>query len=153
MLRRPRVSTRTDNLLPNTELFRSLADGGGLAGDGIEHDGMAPPELVATRAELVVLVVTQPNFIAERGDAYLRDVAASDQPWLYRLRGLQAAGVALAGRSDAPFGRADPWLAMQAAVRSEEPTSELQSLMLISSAVFCLKKKTIQLTLSYDLLS
>src|SRR3546814_9926339 len=36
----------------------------------------------------------------------------------------------------APGGTAD------AATRSEEPTSELQSLMRISYAVFCLKKKT-----------
>src|SRR3546814_6240777 len=38
----------------------------------------------------------------------------------------------------APLGQA----AMPAAVRSEEHTSELQSLMRISYAVFCLKKKT-----------
>src|SRR3546814_7698544 len=37
-------------------------------------------------------------------------------------------------RSEAPLG---------ASVRSEEHTSELQSLMRISYAVFCLKKKTI----------
>src|SRR3546814_2543073 len=34
-------------------------------------------------------------------------------------------------------------------VRSEEHTSELQSLMRISYAVFCLKKKTSQTTLCY----
>src|SRR3546814_7518925 len=34
-------------------------------------------------------------------------------------------------------------------LRSEEHTSELQSLMRISSAVFCLKKKTLTNTLSY----
>src|SRR3546814_7530538 len=33
--------------------------------------------------------------------------------------------------------------------RSEEHTSELQSLMLISYAVFCLKKKNKQLTINY----
>src|SRR3546814_7317968 len=125
MIRRPPRSTRTDTLFPYTTLFRALADVGVLAGYRIEHAGIAPPELVATMAELGVLVVTQPNFIAERGDAYLRDVAASDQPWLYRLRGLQAAGVALAGSSDAPFGRADPWLAMQAAVERQTPRGDI----------------------------
>src|SRR3546814_10033043 len=34
------------------------------------------------------------------------------------------------------------WLAIAGLVRSEEHTSELQSLMRISYAVFCLKKKT-----------
>src|SRR3546814_2602982 len=40
-------------------------------------------------------------------------------------------------------------LAVEAAGRSEEHTSELQSLMRISYAVFCLKKKT----LTYELLT
>src|SRR3546814_3116713 len=41
-------------------------------------------------------------------------------------------------------GRMKPWGAIVAALldRSEEHTSELQSLMRISYAVFCLKKKT-----------
>src|SRR3546814_7673622 len=39
---------------------------------------------------------------------------------------------------EAPFGKAD----LPAGFRSEEHTSELQSLMRISYAVFCLKKKT-----------
>lgn len=102
-----------------------LAEVGLLAGDRIEHAGIAPPELVATMAGLSVLVVTQPNFIAERGDAYLRDVAADEQPWLYRLRGLQTAGVALVGSTDAPFGRADPWWAMQAAVERRTPQGQI----------------------------
>src|SRR3546814_5001742 len=38
--------------------------------------------------------------------------------------------------------RAAPMLALAARSRSEEHTSELQSLMRISYAVFCLKKKT-----------
>src|SRR3546814_7480603 len=35
------------------------------------------------------------------------------------------------------------------AIRSEEHTSELQSLMRISYAVFCLKKKTLKITTQY----
>lgn len=108
-----------------TYALAALAEVGAHAGDRIEHAGVAPPELVATMAELGVPVITQPNFIAERGDAYLRDVAADDQPWLYRLRGLQAAGVALAGSTDAPFGHADPWRAMQAAVDRLTPQGQI----------------------------
>src|SRR3546814_5386945 len=37
---------------------------------------------------------------------------------------------------------ANPYLAVAAVLRSEEHTSELHSLMRISYAVFCLKKKT-----------
>src|SRR3546814_9427378 len=50
-------------------------------------------------------------------------------------------------RNSAVFGRRHPFATGQPtsptdAVRSEEHTSELQSLMRISYAVFCLKKKT-----------
>lgn len=94
----------------------ALAETGTMAGDRIEHAAVAPPELAEEIAGLKLTVVTQPGFVATRGDAYLAEVEAADRPWLYRLRGLAAAGVALAGSSDAPFGDADPWRAMQAAV-------------------------------------
>ena len=61
-------------------------------------------------------VVTQPNFIAERGDDYLRDVPSADHAHLYRCRGFLDAGIPLGGGTDAPFGNPDPWAAMQAAV-------------------------------------
>lgn len=86
------------------------------AGDRIEHASVAPPEAVARLAELGLTVVTQPNFLAERGDAYLGDVEPRDRPWLYRGRAFLAAGVPLAGGTDAPFGAPDPWAAMRAAV-------------------------------------
>src|SRR3546814_8950661 len=56
------------------------------------------------------------------------------------------------------WARSPPWLisalsrsTAESKLRSEEHTSELQSLMRISSAVFCLKKKTNQI--SYIILS
>jgi predicted amidohydrolase YtcJ len=93
----------------------ALREAGCMNGDRIEHAAITPPDLLAQLAEMGLTVVTQPNFIAERGDAYLRDVDSADQPWLYRLRGFIDAGVALAGSTDAPFGDANPWKAMQAA--------------------------------------
>lgn len=95
----------------------ALQDAGCEPGDRIEHASVTPPELMALIRRLPLRVVTQPNFIAERGEAYRREVAADDQPWLYRLRGFLDAGVPLAGSTDAPFGELDPWAAMQAAVR------------------------------------
>jgi predicted amidohydrolase YtcJ len=91
-------------------------EAGAAPGDRIEHAAVAPPDLLERIAGLGLTVVTQPNFIAERGDAYLRDVDRAEQPWLYRLRGFAEAGIALAAGTDAPFGDADPWKAMQAAV-------------------------------------
>ena len=94
----------------------ALADAGPLDGDRIEHGSVIPPDAVGTIARLGITVVTQPNFVAERGDAYLHDVDTEDLPWLYRVAGLRRAGVAVAGGTDAPYGDADPWRAMAAAV-------------------------------------
>jgi predicted amidohydrolase YtcJ len=94
----------------------ALREAGATALDRIEHASVTPPELLEEIRALGLTVVSQPGFIAERGDAYLDQVEAADQPWLYRLRGFLEAGVPLAGSTDAPFGEADPWAAMQAAV-------------------------------------
>ena len=94
----------------------ALSAAGPHPGDRIEHASVAPPELVDLLAALPVTVVTQPNFLRERGDAYRREVEPHDLPWLYRCRGFLEAGIALGGGTDAPFGSPDPWLAMQAAV-------------------------------------
>jgi predicted amidohydrolase YtcJ len=82
----------------------------------IEHASVAPPELVDVVARVGVPVITQPGFVLRHGDRYLRDVEATDRPWLYRLRAWLDAGVPLAAGSDAPFGPIDPWLAIRAAV-------------------------------------
>lgn len=85
-------------------------------GDRVEHASVAPPDVLAELARLPLTIVTQPGFVSERGDAYLADVEPSDRPWLYRAAGVLAAGVPLGGGTDAPFGAADPWAAMAAAV-------------------------------------
>ncbi len=94
----------------------ALKDAGVKPGDRIEHASVAPDFAVADIARLGLAVVSQPHFIAERGDAYLNDVDTESQPYLYRLRSFLNAGVCLAGGSDAPFGGFDPWAAMAAAV-------------------------------------
>jgi len=94
----------------------ALAATGSRPGDRIEHASVAPPDVLSLLAEQGLTVVTQPNFVRERGDAYLADVPARDQPWLYRARGFLEAGITLAAGTDAPLGDPNPWLAMQAAV-------------------------------------
>lgn len=89
---------------------------GTISGDRIEHASIAPPDVIEKIALLQLTVVTQPNFIAERGDAYLQDVDRQDQSWLYRLQGFRDAHIALAAGTDAPYGNLNPWPAMQAAV-------------------------------------
>jgi hypothetical protein len=103
----------------------ALEAAGAIAGDRIEHAGIAGDDHVARIAELGLAVVSQPHFIAERGDAYLRDVEPRHHGDLYRLAGFARAGIALAAGSDAPFGGSDPWAAMRAAISRRTPDGQI----------------------------
>ncbi|HWB66741.1 MAG TPA: amidohydrolase family protein [Mycobacteriales bacterium] len=92
-----------------------LEEAGRWPGDRIEHAAVAPPLLLERLASLRVAVVTQPGFVAERGDDYLRDVAIADQPFLYPYASALAAGVRVAPASDAPYASVDPWRTIRAA--------------------------------------
>jgi predicted amidohydrolase YtcJ len=94
----------------------AFAAAGSQPGDRIEHAAILTPELAEWVVQLGLTVVTQPGFVRERGDSYLREVELADQAWLYRCRGVLDAGIPLGGGTDAPYGEPDPWLAMQAAV-------------------------------------
>src|SRR3546814_5190840 len=117
MIRRPPRSTRTDTLFPYTTLFRSDGHHG-----ADEADRCAPGQLQGRVAE---------------GIRRCRKVGApvNGSPTVERvLRDDLCSGCGLcAGVSDG---------AIEMTVRSEEHTSELQSLMRISYAVFCLTKET-----------
>jgi predicted amidohydrolase YtcJ len=102
--------TRTDLAFA----LAALDVAGARPGDRIEHASIAPPELVALMRQLGVAVITQPNFIFERGDRYIAEVPSEDLAWLYPVARL--AGIKVAGGTDAPFGSANPWLFMEAAV-------------------------------------
>jgi predicted amidohydrolase YtcJ len=84
--------------------------------DRIEHAAVVPDESLADLAGLGVTVVTQPNFVAERGDQYLDDIPEADHHELWRVASLREAGVPVALSTDMPFGHGDPWTAMRAAV-------------------------------------
>jgi predicted amidohydrolase YtcJ len=94
----------------------ALDEAGVKSGDRIEHAASTSPALVSAVAERGLTVVTQPHFILERGDQYRRDIPLAEQAWLYRCATWLSTGVALGGGSDAPYGSANPWVAMQAAV-------------------------------------
>ena len=89
---------------------------GSIPGDRVEHASVVPPEAVSSLRDLSLTVVTQPAFIAARGDAYLAEVDPADRPDLYRCASLQDGGVAVGGSTDAPFGPDDPWVAIRAAI-------------------------------------
>lgn len=86
-------------------------------GDRIEHAAVVPDDSLADLAASGVTVVTQPNFVAERGDQYLEDVPVAEHRELWRVHSLLRAGVPVALSTDMPFGEGDPWAGMRAAVR------------------------------------
>jgi predicted amidohydrolase YtcJ len=90
-------------------------------GDRIEHGAVIPLELVSKIAELGLTIITQPGFIADRGDDYLNDVDTHDQPHLWRCGSLLGAGIGVGGSTDAPFGPADPWISIKTAIDRHTP--------------------------------
>src|SRR3546814_9391527 len=151
MIRRPPGSTRTDTLFPYTTLFRSAGTRLGVAlapPVGQVEDTRQVVRLLLGGAELhdhrrdhvdpeghqprragggALLLEDVPLHRQPAGPAVLRRPVDAE-PAALRQRGLPA-DVVVAGEPPAALDR------------SEEHTSELQSLMRISYAVFCLKKK------------
>lgn len=89
--------------------------GGAKSGDRIEHGGVIPESLIGDIAAAGLTVVTQPNFIHDRGDRYRAQLDADELVDLYRLGSLLRGGVRVLGGSDAPYGDIDPWIALRAA--------------------------------------
>src|SRR3546814_5837314 len=118
MIRRPPRSTRTYTLFPYTTLFRSEGSSDGEGAD--RRQGSVPTEG------------------RQRGAGGAGEGT---------LRGRRDPAAGPRARQDACLGDS-PRAPRRAGARSEEHTSELQSLIRISYAVFCLTKKTVQPTRS-----
>src|SRR3546814_2578061 len=125
MLRRPPRSTRTDTLFPYTTLFRSVVG---------EHELHIAHGIVRAR-KLTDTKLSAPGgdggpvyFLRVENARILRPV----RKYLVTLRTDVGAALVEHLRRD---------LIANQVRRSEEHTSELQSLMRISYAVFCLKTK------------
>src|SRR3546814_1960101 len=129
MTRRPPRSTRTDPLFPYATLFRSRRGCGGSTAAEID---VGPVRGVMLAAGIAAAVA-----VADAEIAVARSVAVGRRTG-GGPRGLAAGG---GGGRDAGVG-VHGWLLGLGDLRSEEHTSELQSLMRISYAVFLLKKKT-----------
>lgn len=94
----------------------ALDTAGHLDGDRVEHGAIIPTDALKWLRDNRITVVTQPHFVVERAAQYAAEVPASDRPDLWRLGSLLAAGVGVAASTDAPFGGADPWSVVRAAV-------------------------------------
>src|SRR3546814_1135101 len=127
MIRRPPRSTRTDTLLPYTTRFRSRFLLAARRQGDLLRRGRKRPRQHARQ------IYRQPRS-SDGADARRADEGgrSGDARRLGRGQG------SLGGADGRPQGRRDVVVGSQ---RSEEHTSELQSLMRISYAVFCLKKK------------
>src|SRR3546814_3319399 len=120
MIRRPPRSTRTDTLFPYTTLFRSPAEAVRLG--EMRRRGDLSFENLPVLYVLGRYTVDQTSRPADLLP-FLADGLPRHPHWM-----------------TCAFGRWET-ACVTAAARSEEHTSELQSLMRISYAVFCLKKK------------
>src|SRR3546814_1763842 len=118
MIRLPPRSTRTDTLFPYTTLFRSWPAGRSVLGRS-QCDACGRP---LGLLDLVPLL----SALAARGRCRMCGAPID------RFHSRVEAGSALIGALA---------LALMPGTRSEEHTSELQSIMRISYSVFCLTKK------------
>jgi predicted amidohydrolase YtcJ len=94
-------------------------EAGARLGDRVEHGAVVPPELLDGLVRHRLTVVTQPVFVTDRGDDYLRDVDPEDRPHLYPCGSLLDAEIGVAAGTDAPYGDPDPWRTIAAAVTRE----------------------------------
>src|SRR3546814_15609317 len=76
-------------------------------------------------AERDLRVVTQPGFLADRGDRFAAGTPAAEHGDLYRCRSLLDAGIPVALSSDAPYGPADPWQVIAAAAGRRTPAGSV----------------------------
>ena len=88
---------------------------GAIDGDRLEHATELSSDLIDQVLDLGIRVVPNPNFIFERGDDYIRDNEAEVVSNLYPIRSLLSRSAKLAAGCDAPFGSANPWIAIKAA--------------------------------------
>src|SRR3546814_10579272 len=117
MIRRPPSSTRTDTLFPCTTLFRSAASQGDLLGTA-EPAAEAPEQIPFDEAMALLKGLLENPAVLKIAHNAKYDCLLLSRP--------RNGGIDVAPIDDS---------------RSEEHTSELQSLMRISYAVFCLTKK------------
>src|SRR3546814_4480813 len=157
MRRRPPTPTRTDTLFPYTTLVRSERRARITRRLGFEHDAFRAHREVGIEEGLSLRTAVHRQFPVLAGampvlaDGAEHRLAADDlvvAPGQHRIAcgpGVgQEPGDTRQQRFEALIGRELAHATERRQIRSEEHTSELQSLMRISYAVFCLKKKNKQ---------
>ncbi|MER7684441.1 amidohydrolase family protein [Streptomyces sp. NPDC097610] len=102
-------------------LLAALEQTGVLPGDRVEHAAVVPAEAVPVIRRLGLTVVTQPGFLADRGDDFLDGTPPHEHTGLYRCASFLRDGIPLALSSDAPYGPLDPWSVIRTATTRRVP--------------------------------
>ncbi len=119
------VAIHTVSLESFALLMAAFAQVPAVVGDRIEHAAVVPHAMLDQLASLGVSVVTQPGFIADRGDELSADLGEDWEDSLYRLDSIRRIGVGVALSSDAPYGPLSPWVVMQAAATRVAPNGAI----------------------------
>ncbi len=82
----------------------------------IEHCGILRPDLIARIAVMQVLIVTQPVFITEYGDSFIRHLGEERAALTYPFRSLLDANITTVFSSDCPVSAYEPLKSIEAAV-------------------------------------
>ncbi len=82
----------------------------------IEHCGILRPDLIDRIARLGVVVVTQPIFITEYGDSFIRHLGEERAALTYPFWSLVNAGITMVFSSDCPVSAYEPLKSIQVAV-------------------------------------
>jgi predicted amidohydrolase YtcJ len=82
----------------------------------LEHCSECPPQLLERLRKLETMVVTQPPFVYYSGERYIATIPAERQRWLYRIKSLLDADLAVAASSDSPVVSDNPLVGIYAAV-------------------------------------
>ena len=90
----------------------------------IEHCGVLRPDLIRRIRALGVIPVSQPPFITEFGDGFLRHLGRERCQLTYPLRAFLAEGIPVAGSSDSPVSSYQPLVGIQAAVTESTADGE-----------------------------
>ncbi len=94
----------------------------------IEHCGILRPDLIERIARMHVLAVTQPIFITEYGDGFIRHLGMSRIQLTYPFRTLLDAGITVVFSSDCPVSAFEPLKSIKAAVTEKTGTGRSYAL-------------------------
>lgn len=109
----------------------------------IEHCGILRPDLIDRIAAMRVLAVSQPIFITEYGDGFIRHLGMDRIQLTYPFRSLLDAGITLVFSSDCPVSSFEPLKSIEVAVTETTGSGRSYALEEALSVEECLPLYTV----------